>query len=162
MKYRKGFITNSSSSSFILAYNEDSIEKSIWSQLKKNYEYEKAGEYFGYLMHYIEKENNIKNDKNFLEDLKKSLFYICKFEIEEEMEKEGFSCDKIFDYMSSEKGKIKVIERVQEKVNVILENCKGYDTIKKLTISNDYEPLTSLEYYIVKELEECKAKISHH
>lgn len=162
MKFRKGFVTNSSSSSFILAYNEDMLEKNIWNQLKENYDYEKAGEYFGYLMHYIDKEENMKDNKNFLENIKKLYFYPCKWEVEEELEKSGLDIDKIYDYMHSNEGELKVKERVQQKVDKLFASFENCDTIKKIKISDDYEPLSSLEYYVVKNLKECKAKISHH
>ena len=69
MKTRIGFVTNSSSSSFILAYNSKNVVSEIWEQLESKYDEIQAGEYLGYLMEYLNKaDNEAENIDDFLSE----------------------------------------------------------------------------------------------
>lgn len=162
MKTRKGFVTNSSSSSFILAYNKESFDKDIKSQLQSHYDDEQVKEYMSALKRFIQKEDSLSIE-NLEEYLSKSLYYKCKYEIENDLEyNKGMNYFEIMDFLKTDEGEKMVQSLMKKEIKKTLLDCKEYDTIKKITIHDDYEPYSSMEYTVVPSLNECKLKISHH
>lgn len=163
MKVRLSFVTNSSSSSFILAYNEKDILESLWNQLNVNYDAIQSGEYLGYIMHYLSETNNIVNNiDEFFDSFSKNIFYQERYNLRQEKENEGYSFSDAYDYIKSNKGLEEIQHRVNEVCKKLRKEMDGYDTIKKICIHDDYEPLSSLESIVIQDLKECKYVRDEH
>ncbi len=163
MKTRLGFVTNSSSSSFILAYNEDTVVGEIWKQLVGDYGEIQAGEYLGYLMEFLNNANNeFGNLEEFFSNFAENVSWEEGYEYREELERNGMNYKKAREIVDSEEGKEEIKKRVQKRVDKLRKDVYGFDTVKKINISDDYEPLASLEYRVVRDLKECKDVKSCH
>lgn len=164
MKIRNGFVTNSSSSSFVLAYNDNEYKTSIENQIKEKYNNEKGLEYISCLFDLLDNSNNITNLNELENDLYKELFWDCKYELEKELEEQNNGMDyiEIHKFLKTSNGKKMIDKKVLKKIEQIFKSCENYNTIKKIRIMDDYEPYSSLEHRIVSSLNECKIRISHH
>lgn len=162
MKIRKGFVTNSSSSSFILAYNGNELEGNIREQLNKKYNKEDANEYFEYLMRFINKVDNEKQNKELFNQIEKSLYWVYRYSLQDELEHKGMDYLEIHNFIKSDKGKNEIEKRIKKRIEEIKTQVKPFDTIKKIRISDDYEPLSSLEKEVVENLQECVQKFNWH
>ena len=162
MKIRKGFVTNSSSSSFILAYNKNELEESIRKQLNRKYNKEDANEYFEYLMRFINKVDNEKQNKEFFNQIEKSLYWIYRYALQDELEHKGMDYLEIRNFIKSDKGKNEIEKRIKKRMEEIKTQVKSFNTIKKIRITDDYEPLSSLEKEVVENLQECIQKFDGH
>ena len=162
MKIRKGFVTNSSSSSFILAYNGNELEGNIREQLNKKYNKEDANEYFEYLMRFINKVDNEKQNKELFNQIEKSLHWVYRYSLQDELEHKGMDYLEVRNFIKSDKGKNEIEKRIKKRLEEIKHQVKPFDTIKKIRISDDYEPLSSLEKEVVENLQECVQKFNWH
>ena len=162
MKIRKGFVTNSSSSSFILAYNKNELEENIRKQLNRKYNKEDANEYFEYLMRFINKVDNEKQNKELFNQIEKSLYWIYRYALQDELEHKGMDYLEIRNFIKSDKGKNEIEKRIKKRMEEIKTQVKSFNTIKKIRITDDYEPLSSLEKEVVENLQECIQKFDGH
>ena len=162
MKIRKGFVTNSSSSSFILSYNKNELEENIRKQLNKKYNKEDANEYFEYLMKFINKVDNEKQNKELFNQIEKSLYWVYRYALQDELEHKGMDYLEVRNFIKSDKGKNEIEKRIKKRMEEIKTQVKPFDTIKKIRISDDYEPLSSLEKEVVENLQECVQKFNWH
>ena len=162
MKIRKGFVTNSSSSSFILAYNKNELEENIRKQLNRKYNKEDANEYFEYLMRFINKVDNEKQNKEFFNQIEKSLYWVYRYALQDELEHKGMDYLEIRNFIKSDKGKNEIEKRIKKRMEEIKTQVKSFNTIKKIRITDDYEPLSSLEKEVVENLQECIQKFDEH
>ena len=163
MKTRIGFVTNSSSSSFILAYNSKNVVSEIWEQLESKYDEIQAGEYLGYLMEYLNKaDNEAENIDDFLSEQADNFRWEEKYQYIEDLERKGYSYKRARTVAESEEGQAEIQNRVQKRVKELCDNIKDFDTVKKINIPDDYEPLSSLEHTVVRNLKECKDVKSCH
>lgn len=162
MKIRKGFVTNSSSSSFILAYNKNELEENIRKQLNRKYNKEDANEYFEYLMRFINKVDNEKQNKEFFNQIEKSLYWVYRYALQDELEHKGMDYLEIRNFIKSDKGKNEIEKRIKKRMEEIKTQVKSFNTIKKIRITDDYEPLSSLEKEVVENLQECIQKFDGH
>lgn len=163
MKFRNGFVTNSSSSSFILAYNQENIVIELWNQLQASYGEIQAGEYLGYIMEYLNQADNQADCLNeFLSRFSEDIKWEENFNYREELEEKGMHYTEVRDKADSEEGKKEIQERIKRRTNKLEKSITGFNTVKKINISDDYEPLSSLEYKVVRNLKECKDVRSCH
>ena len=163
MKTRIGFVTNSSSSSFILAYNSKNVVSEIWEQLENKYGEIQAGEYLGYLMEYLNKtDNEAKNIDDFLSEQANNFKWEEKYQYIKELERKGYNYKRARTMSESEEGQAEIQNRIQKRIKELCDNIKDFDTVKKINIPDDYEPLSSLEQTVVRNLKECKDVKSCH
>ena len=162
MKVRRSFVTNSSSSSFILAYNKNELEENIRKQLNRKYNKEDANEYFEYLMRFINKVDNEKQNKEFFNQIEKSLYWVYRYALQDELEHKGMDYLEIRNFIKSDKGKNEIEKRIKKRMEEIKTQVKSFNTIKKIRITDDYEPLSSLEKEVVENLQECIQKFDEH
>ena len=162
MKVRNGFVTNSSSSSFILAYNNSDYEMSIWHQLVDVYGCTLAGVYFGNIMNFLSEKENLKDNEEFKSDLLEDFYDKEFFNYQEELERSGKNYEEVRNITNSEEGAKIIRKRANESVQKLLELFDDFDTVKEIKISDDYELSSILEDKVVESLKECKQVISNH
>lgn len=167
MKIRSDFITNSSSSSFILSFrDENSIEETLRSQFPSDIEVGFSGEDISYLDQVIEEckdESNRYTREEIEDELWDESDYPIWYLLVKDKQSEGMSYSEARDYMNSEDGHQLLQSEVRKKVESILSEI-GDDTII-VSISHgdggDGEDGV-LEHQILPYLQCTRAYFSHH
>ena len=149
MKIRKGFVTNSSSSSFILGFKS---EESIKEELQKENLEE---EYFEEILRDVTEAAKLDR-----EDVLEEIYYQTLWEIEDSL------------YVPySKKLEIRKTEEFQEKLNKAIVNraaeleqsMEGLSVFVEIKYSdNDGFRYSNLEHHIAPNMNCCLAVISHH
>lgn len=153
MKIRKGFVTNSSSSSFILGFKS---EESIKEELQKENLEE---EYFEEILRDVMEAAKLDRE-DVLEGYSEEIYYQTLWEIENSL------------YVPySKKLEIRKTEEFQEKLNKAIVNraaeleqsMEGLSVFVEIKYSdNDGFRYSNLEHHIAPNMNCCFAVISHH
>lgn len=153
MKIRKGFVTNSSSSSFILGFKS---EESIKEELQKENLEE---EYFEEILRDVTEAAKLDRE-DVLEGYSEEIYYQTLWEIEDSL------------YVPySKKLEIRKTEEFQEKLNKAIvdraaeleQSMEGLFVFVEIKYSdNDGFIYSNLEHYIAPNMKCCLAVISHH
>lgn len=153
MKIRKGFVTNSSSSSFILGFKS---EESIKEELQKENLEE---EYFEEILRDVMEAAKLDRE-DVLEGYSEEIYYQTLWEIEDSL------------YVPySKKLEIRKTEEFQEKLNKAIvdraaeleQSMEGLFVFVEIKYSdNDGFRYSNLEHYIAPNMKCCLAVISHH
>lgn len=152
MKIRKGFVTNSSSSSFILGFTSE-------ENIKKELEAENLKEYFDEVLRDVTR--GIRLTKNeILEEYSEEIYYDTLWKLENRLD---VLYGKRFEIRKTKEFQDELNRAITDRVSELEEDMKGYSVFVEIDYSdNDGFRYSNLEHYIAPNMNCCLAVISHH
>lgn len=152
MKIRKGFVTNSSSSSFILGFTSE-------ENIKKELEAEGLKEYFDEVLKDVTRGIKLTKDE-VLEGYAEEIYYDTLWELEDRLD---VPYDKKFEIRETKEFQEKLNKAITDRVSELEEDMKGYSVFVEINYSdNDGLMYSTLEHHVAPNMNCCLAAISHH
>lgn len=152
MKIRKGFVTNSSSSSFILGFTSE-------EDIKKELEAENLKEYFDEILGDVTRAVKLTKDE-VLEGYSKEIYYDTLWDLEYMLD---VPYDKKFEIRETKEFQDKVNKAVTDKVSALEREMQGCSVFVEISYSdNDGLEYSNLEHHVVPNMACCLSVISHH
>lgn len=153
MKIRKGFVTNSSSSSFILGFKS---EESIKEELQKENLEE---EYFEEILRDVTEAAKLDRE-DVLEGYSEEIYYQILWEIEDSL---YVPYSKKLEIRKMEEFQEKLNKAITDRVSELEEDMQGYSVFVEINYSdNDGLRYSTLEHHVAPNMNCCLAAISHH
>ena len=157
MKFRCDFVTNSSSSSFILAF---SSEEKISSDIRQKLAWLENNEYFNAV--YNDCMNAEKmNFEQMLETARREMKWIVRFDIKEQAEDNSMNYRDVIAWSKSPEFEECVSKEIEQRLTSIKNTANGNSVFVRLSYSNNNGD-GELEHFIVPSLDCCIASFSHH
>lgn len=152
MKIRKGFVTNSSSSSFILGFTSE-------ENIKKELEAEDLKEYFDEVLEDVMRATKLTKDEA-LERYSKEIYYDTLWDLEYRLD---VPYDKKFEIRETKEFQNKLNKAITDRVSELEEDMQGYSVFVEINYSDeDGLRYSTLEHHIAPNMNCCLAVISHH
>ena len=152
MKIRKGFVTNSSSSSFILGFTSE-------ENIKKELEAEDLKEYFDEVLKDVMRATKLTKDE-VLEGYSEEIYYGTLWDLEYRLD---VPYGKRFEIRETKEFQDKLNRAITDRVSKLEEDMKGYSVFVEIDYSdNDGFMYSNLEHHIAPNMNCCLAAISHH
>ena len=152
MKIRKGFVTNSSSSSFILGFTSE-------ENIKKELEAEDLKEYFDEVLEDVMRATKLTKDE-ILEGYSKEIYYDTLWDLEYRLD---VPYDKKFEIRETKEFQDKVNKAITDRVSELEQDMQRYSVFVEINYSdNDGLMYSDLEHYVAPNMNCCLAAISHH
>lgn len=158
MKIRLGFVTNSSSSSFILGFkNKKAITVSLSSKL--------SGDYLKDIRRSVMK--NIKSAGEILEEYREIIYSTAYYEVffaKERSLRAVRSKQNIYEWEKEHKDMFEklVADRVNDKVEALKKKMEGLTVFSVVDYGDEDDFGSEMEHYLVPSLDCCLERISHH
>ena len=165
MKYRADYVTNSSSSSFILSFkNDESIWKDLKAQFPKNIMPGWSAGQDGYFYQlYKEIKSGLRLTKNDVRELVKNEKWYIAWELEDELEEKGMSYWDVKDFLKTPEGQKQIEEACEKKFNEIMEKIGDDKVIVKVNHGDGgHGEDGALEHEILPTLDCTAVRFSHH
>lgn len=152
MKIRKGFVTNSSSSSFILGFTSE-------ENIKKELEAEDLKEYFDEVLEDVMRATKLTKDE-VLEGYSEEIYYGTLWDLEYRLD---VPYDKKFEIRETKEFQNKLNRAITDRVSELEEDMQGYSVFVEINYSDeDGLRYSDLEHHIAPNMNCCLAAISHH
>lgn len=152
MKIRKGFVTNSSSSSFILGFTSE-------ENIKKELEAEDLKEYFDEVLEDVMRATKLTKDEA-LEGYSEEIYYQTLWEIENSL---YVPYSKKLEIRKTEEFQEKLNKAITDRMSELEEDMQGYSVFVEINYSdNDGLMYSTLEHHVAPNMNCCLAVISHH
>ena len=152
MKIRKGFVTNSSSSSFILGFKSE-------ESVKEELEAENLKEYFEEILRDVMKATRLDKE-DVLGGYTEEIYYQTRWDVENSLH---VPYGKKLEMRKTEEFQEKLNKAIADRASELEQTMEGLSVFVEISYSdNDGLRYSELEHYVVPKMKCCLAAISHH
>ncbi len=152
MKIRKGFVTNSSSSSFILGFKSE-------ESIKEELEAENLKEYFEEILKDVTKATRLDKE-DVLQGYSEEIYYQTLWDVEDNLD---VPYDEKFEMRETEEFQEELNKAIADRTSELEQAMEGCSVFVEISYSdNGGFRYSELEHYVVPNMKCCLAAISHH
>lgn len=154
-KIRTDYVTNSSSSSFVLGFKS---EETMLDELKAGFP-NWALDSLGIVARDAEEEDKLTAE-DVLDYMKDKLWWEAKWKAKSEYERYGHDASEAWEYAESEEGKKRIAEIQEEYIEALKEDLAGKNVF--VIVEYDDHCNSELEHEIMPRVKSTIRRVSHH